>query len=73
MQDTTLHRAKGQNMAERHETRQEQEARWDAQRAVRDKDFQTGQQARRRRNTRTWLIIAVIIIILAVIATVALR
>jgi t-SNARE complex subunit (syntaxin) len=73
MQGTTPHRAKGKNMAEPQETRQEQQARWDAQRAVRDKDFQTGQQARHRRNTRTWLIVAVIIVIIAVIAVVVLR
>jgi hypothetical protein len=72
MQSTTLHRAKGKNMAERQETRQEQETRWAAQRAVRDKDFRAGQQARRRRNARTWLIVAVAIIILAVIAAVVL-
>jgi t-SNARE complex subunit (syntaxin) len=73
MQSTTLHRAKGKNMADPQETRQEQETRWTAQRAVRDKDLQTGQQARRRRNARTWLIVAVIIIIIAVIAVVVLR
>ena len=73
MQGTTPHRKKGQNMAERQETRQEQQTRWDAQRAVRDKDFQTGQHARRRRNARTWLIVAVIIIIIVVIVTVVLR
>jgi hypothetical protein len=60
-------------MAERQETRQEQEARWDAQRVARDKDFQAGQQARRRRNSRTWLIVAVIIIAIVVIVAIILR
>ena len=73
MPGTTRHKNKGQNMAERQETRQEQEARWDAQRAVRDKDFQTGQYVRRRRNTRTWLIVAVIIVIIAIIIALVLR
>ena len=59
-------------MAEPQETRQEQEARWDAQRAAREKAFQAGQHARHRQNRRTWLIVAVIIIILAVIAAVVL-
>ena len=59
-------------MAERQESRQEQEARWDAQRAARDKEFQTGQRARHQKNRRTWLIVAVIIIIMAVIAVVVL-
>ena len=59
-------------MAEPQETRQEQEARWTAQRAVRDKEFQAGQHARHRKNRRTWLIVAVIIIIIAVIAAVVL-
>ena len=73
MQDTTLHREKGQNMAEPQETRQEQETRWAAQRATRDKAFQTGQHARHKKNRRTWLIVAVIVIIVVVIAAVVLR
>jgi Flp pilus assembly protein TadB len=72
MQDTTLYRKKGQNMAERRETRQEQEVRWDAQRAARDKEFQAGQQVRRKKNRRIWLTVAVIVIIIAVIAAVVL-
>jgi uncharacterized membrane protein YidH (DUF202 family) len=59
-------------MAEPQETRQEQEARWDAQRTARDKEFQAGQHARHRQNRPTWLIVAVIIIIMAVIAAVVL-
>ena len=67
MQATTSHRKKGQNMAERRETRQEQEVRWDAQRTARDKEFQAGQRARHKKNRRIWLTVAVIVII-AVIA-----
>ena len=59
-------------MAEPQETRQEQEARWDAQRAAREKEFQAGQHARHQKNRRTWLIVAVIIIIMAVIAALVL-
>jgi t-SNARE complex subunit (syntaxin) len=73
MQGTTLHREKGQNMAEPQETRQEQETRWDAQRVTRDKAFQAGQHARHKKNRRTWLIVAVIVIIIVVIAAVVLR
>ena len=72
MQDTTLHRAKGQPMAEPQETRQEQEARWATQRAAREKEFRTGQQARQKKNRRTWLTVAAIVIIIAVIAAVVL-
>ena len=60
-------------MAERQETRQEQEARWDAQRATRDTAFQAGQRARHRKNRRTWLIVAVLVLIMAMIAVVVLR
>jgi hypothetical protein len=73
MQGTTPHKAKGQNMAEPQETRQEQETRWAAQRATRDKAFHTGRHARQRKNRRTWLIVAVLVLILAVIAVVVLR
>jgi ABC-type phosphate/phosphonate transport system permease subunit len=59
-------------MAERQETRQEQEARWDAQRVARDKEFQAGQRARRKKNRRTWLTVAVIVLIIVVIAAVVL-
>jgi Flp pilus assembly protein TadB len=72
MQDTTPHREKGQNMAERRETRQEQEVRWNAQRTTRDKEFQAGQHARRKKNRRIWLIVTVIVLIIAVMATVVL-
>ena len=72
MQATTLYREKGQNMEERRETRQEQEARWDAQRVTRDQEVQTGQRARQKKNRRTWLIVAVIVLIIAVIAVVVL-
>ena len=72
MQGTTPHREKGQNMAEPQETRQEQETRWAAQRATRDKAFQAGRHARYRENKRTWLIVAVIGLILAVIVAVVL-
>jgi t-SNARE complex subunit (syntaxin) len=72
MQGTTPHGEKGETMAEPQETRQEQEARWAAQRATRDQAFHTGRHARQRKNRRTWLIVAVIVIIMAVIAAVVL-
>ena len=50
------------------ETRQEQETRWTAQRAAREKDFHAGQQARRRKTRRTWVIVAVIVLLAAGIA-----
>jgi hypothetical protein len=59
-------------MAEPQETRQEQEARWATQRAAREKEFRTGQQARHQKNRRTWLTVAAIVIIMAVIAAVVL-
>ena len=59
-------------MAERQETRQEQEARWNAQRTARDKEFQAVQQARHKQNRRIWLTVAVIVLIIAVIAAVVL-
>jgi|RhiMetdeSRZDD1v2_1073273.scaffolds.fasta_scaffold291380_2 ABC-type phosphate/phosphonate transport system permease subunit len=58
-------------MAERQETRQEQETRWNAQRTARDQEVQAGQQARRKKNKRLWLTVAVIVLI-AVIAAVVL-
>jgi hypothetical protein len=57
-------------MAEPQETRQEQETRWDAQRAAREKEFRGGQHARQRKNKRTWVTVAVIVILITVIATV---
>lgn len=66
-------REKGTHMAEPQETRQEQEARWAAQRAARDQEFQAGQLARRRKNWRTWVLVAGIVLILVVIAAVVLR
>ena len=60
-------------MAEPQETRQEQEARWAAQRAARDQELQAGQRARRRKNWRTWVIVAGIVLLLAVLAAVVLR
>ena len=72
MQATTSHREKGQNMAERQETRQEQEVRWDAQRTARDKEFQVGQRVRHKKNRRIWLTVAVIVLIIAVIVAVVL-
>ena len=59
-------------MAEPKETRQEQETRWTAQRAARDKELQVGQKARQKKNRRIWVTVAVIVII-AVIAAVVLR
>ena len=71
-QGTTPHREKGQNMAERRETRQEQEVRWNAQRTTRDQEFQAGQHARRKKNRRIWLTVAAIVLIIAVMAAVVL-
>jgi DNA-binding LacI/PurR family transcriptional regulator len=55
-------------MAKPQETRQEQETRWAAQRAAREQDFHTGQQARRRKTRRTWVIVAVLVLLAAGIA-----
>lgn len=71
MQGTTSHGKKGQNMAERQETRQEQETRWNAQRTARN-EAQAGYRARRKKNKRLWLTVAVIIVPIAVIAAVVL-
>ena len=59
-------------MAEPQETRQEQETRWTAQRAAREKDFQARQHTRRQKNRRTWVIVAGIVLLVAVIAAVLL-
>jgi hypothetical protein len=59
-------------MAERRETRQEQEVRWNAQRTARDQEFQAGQHARHKKNRRIWLTVAAIVLIIAVIAAVVL-
>ena len=68
----TPYRAKGKHMAKPQETRQEQETRWTAQRAARDKDFQVRQDARHQKNRRTWVIVAGIVLIVAVIVAVML-
>jgi hypothetical protein len=68
---TTPHSEKEKKMAEPEETRQEQETRWTAQRAARDKELQVGQKARQKKNRRIWVTVAVIVII-AVIAAVVL-
>ena len=59
-------------MAERQETRQEQEVRWAAQRTARDKEVQAGQRVRHKKNRRIWLTVAVIVLIMAVIVAVVL-
>ena len=59
-------------MAEPQETRQEQEARWTAQRATRDQEFRAGQYARRKKNRRTWVTVGAIVLIVAVIVAVVL-
>jgi hypothetical protein len=59
-------------MAERLETRHEQEVRWNAQRTTRDQEFQVGQHARRKKNRRIWLTVAVIVLIIAVIVAIVL-
>jgi hypothetical protein len=59
-------------MAELQETRQEQEARWDAQRAARDQQFRNAQQARKQKSRRTWMIVGATVLIVAVIAAVVL-
>jgi hypothetical protein len=60
-------------MAKPQETRQEQETRWAAQRAAREQELQAGQQTRRTKNRRTWVIVAVLVLIVAGIATALLR
>ena len=55
-------------MAERQETRQEQEIRWDAHRTTQDKESQELQQARRKKNWWIWLTVAVLVLIIAVTA-----
>jgi uncharacterized membrane protein len=59
-------------MAERQETRQEQEVRWAAQKTARDKEFQAGQRVRHKKNRRIWLTVPVIVLIIAVIVAVVL-
>jgi hypothetical protein len=68
MQSTTPHIEKGQTMAERQETRQEQDDRWNAHRAARDKEPQEVKQARRQKNWWLWLTVAVLVIIITVTA-----
>jgi hypothetical protein len=69
---STLSKGKGKNMAEPQETRQEQEARWDAQRAAREKASQAGQRARQKKSRRIWLTVIVIVIIAGIAAVVLL-
>jgi hypothetical protein len=64
-------REKGKKMAERQETRQEQETRWGAQRAAHDKELLESQAARRRRTVRN-VIVGVIVLIVVVVAVVVL-
>jgi uncharacterized membrane protein YidH (DUF202 family) len=64
--------AKGKNMADSQETREEKETRWATQRAARDQEQRAGQAVRRRQTAKTWLIVGVIVIIVAVIAAVVL-
>jgi hypothetical protein len=63
---------KGEKMAEPQETRQEQETRWAAQRATRDKELRAGQAVRKRQTARTWLIVGAIVILVALIVVVVL-
>jgi hypothetical protein len=63
---------KGETMAEPQETRQEQEARWTAQRAAREQESRAGQQARRKKHRRTWATVGAIVLIVVVIAAVVL-
>jgi len=65
-------RKKGKKMAEPRETRQEQEARWDAQRAAREQEFQAGRHARQQKNRRIWVTLGAIVLLVAVIAAVVL-
>jgi len=55
-------------MAEPHETQQEKETRWTAQRAAHDRQQQEYRATRTRRMGRNWLIVGAIVIIAAVIA-----
>jgi Flp pilus assembly protein TadB len=60
--------AQGKTMAEPHETQQEKETRWAAQRAAHDRQQQEYQASRTRRIGRNWFIVGAIVIIVAVIA-----
>jgi len=55
-------------MAEPHETQQEKETRWTAQRAAYDTQQTAYRAARTRRIGRNWLIVGAIVILVAVIA-----
>ena len=67
-QTTTALMAHGKTMAEHHETQQEKETRWTAQRAAHDRQQQEYRATRTRRMGRNWLIVGAIVIIAAVIA-----
>ena len=59
-------------MAKTPETRQEQEARWDAQRAERYTQFEAGWQARQQKTRRTWAIRGAITLLVVVMGAVVL-
>jgi hypothetical protein len=65
---TTALMVKGKTMAEPHETQQEKEARWTAQRAVHDTQQNAYRAARTRKIGRNWLVVGAIVIIVAVMA-----
>jgi hypothetical protein len=68
----TQPREEGKTMGEPRETRQEQEARWDAQRAARDQELRNAQQARKQRRRRTGVILGATVLIVSVIAAIVL-
>lgn len=64
--------AQGKIMAERHETQQEKEARWTAQRAAHEAQDQASRATRARTRGRHWLVGGAIVLIIVVMAVVIL-
>jgi hypothetical protein len=65
---TTARMAKRKTMAELHETYQEKETRWTAQRAAYDEQQHAYRAARTRAIARNWLVVGAIVLIAAVMA-----
>jgi CHASE3 domain sensor protein len=65
---TTALMARRKTMAEPHETPQEKETRWTAQRAAHDEQQHAYRAARTREIARNWLVVGAIVIIVSVMA-----
>jgi hypothetical protein len=65
--------AHGKTMAKPHETQQEKETRWAAQRAAQETQQKDYRAARARTRGRNWLVVGAIVIIVAVMAAAMLR